>query len=314
LDSFYKEKNKLENKQLDALFPGFSKLFYDLNDTKISIPTMSWLKSPNPWIKETSIPVFQEKIDFRLLEGDLEDQKRRSKPVQTILDDVRKGKRSSRQNVYFLLGISGCGKTKAIFDVSKEEYVILLDFGEKTRAEDVSNLMKGITSLANANDTNIHDSSGDLVFRTFLSRYYLLNFLIGTKQIQNPRDWLLLQLNKEIQPILKTINQFLRQFEWEAMTEIFGRFQEWFRINKLSMIIAIDEANILLETLPNRFVDSRGNQNTRPLSSLVISTVSKLIVNAAPLIISGTHLRIADRDTMESCTHQNRRIPIPSSE
>jgi hypothetical protein len=204
-------------------------------------------------------------------------------------------------------------KTKAIFDIAKEEYVILLDFGGTTRAADIRILMDSIAHVAKT-ATNIHDICRDLVFRTFLARYYLLTYLIAAKEIQNPGDWLLFQLGEGIQDILMKIDRFLQQFDWNGMNEIFDTLRTWFRSNQLSMTIAIDEVNVLLQTLAKRFNDSLGNENTRPLSSLVIPTLSKSIGYTAPVIISGTHLRIVDRDLLGSHALNKPEITMYTSD
>jgi hypothetical protein len=148
--------------------------------------------------------------------------------------------------------VSGCGKSKAIFDIAKEKYVILLDFIKNGRAKDISDLIDNINRLALLKDVLIDEKSRILIFRTFLSRFYLLTLLFGTKQVRSPKEWLLLQLDNSIQDTLKKIKVHLQQFTWDGMYHIFLLLKDWLYEQNHSIIVAIDEANVLLVTLGGR--------------------------------------------------------------
>jgi hypothetical protein len=124
-----------------------------------------------------------------------------------------------------------------------------LDFIKNGRAKDISDLIDNIKRLALL---LIDEKSRILIFRTFLSRFYLLTLLFGTKQVRSPKEWLLLQLDNSIQDTLKKIKVHLQQFTWDGMYHIFLLLKDWLYEQNHSIIVAIDEANVLLVTLGGR--------------------------------------------------------------
>jgi hypothetical protein len=291
LESFFKDQPSDSN----AI-----KLFNCISTFKVTIPTISYYSTTNKWIKPNSIPCFEEEMDFRLVVGDLDNPKGTNQTAKEMIENIERKGISASQNILFLLGISGCGKTKSIFDVAAKHYTIILDFSDDTtRSLDIVDLMEKIDTLSSKKDQDMNTPCRDHIFRTFLSRYFLLAFLMDTKQIKSPPDWLLLQLNRkggeedrgQIQSALKLIRHFLSKFDWDGMQAIFYSLKKMMGVRT---IIAIDEANVLLAKHPDRFMDSDGVQNQRPLSSIVVSTLCKKIAYSLPLIISGTHMKIED--------------------
>ena len=124
---------------------------------------------------------------------------------------------------------------------------------------DIADLMKKIDDLAEEKE-NIHQDSQYLVFRIFLSRLFLLIFLIGTNQIKTPKEWLILQFDPNIDLILTQIYNLLN-FTWNDLQLIFLHMRGWLKTQGIPLNIAIDEVNILLHTHENRFRDSRGAKN-----------------------------------------------------
>jgi hypothetical protein len=292
VDDFYKEIVYETNEPLDSIFENFSEIFYSFKDINVTIPTLGWFSPQNNWIREKSFPAFQGNIDWRYLDGDGGDPSQKTKTTLQLLKYLENDQVKMVKNAYFLLGVAGCGKTKAIYDVAKEKYVVLLDFIKNGRARDISYLMEYIDKLAQSNDVLIDRKTRTLVFRTFLARLHLLTLLFGTKQVTSPKDWLLLQLDPSIQDTLEKINVHLQQFSWKGMLSIFSFIVSWFSRQNHSIIAAIDEANVLLGTLPDTFMDSNSRAKSRPLSSCVLSCLSENIQNTVTLIVSGTHLEL----------------------
>jgi len=200
------------------------------------------------------------------------------------------------KNVYFLLGVSGCGKTKTIFDISKEKYTIILDFSEKNQMNEILNLLSNISIKVERQELGYEYSCREIVLKTFLSKYLFLIYLIGIKQIKSPKEWLYLQCDIELSEIFVKIYKQLN-YDFSQMREIISDLNKWL---KDDIVIAIDETNVLLQLYQNQFSDSTGNRKQRPLSSLIISTLTREISHKFPVIISGTHLRILDKQTLQS--------------
>jgi hypothetical protein len=159
--------------------------------------------------------------------------------------------------------------------------------------QDIQNLMDDIDYLVLKD--NYESMIKESCFKRFLSKLILLTYCIEKKHISTQTEWLVLQYDEKIQQILEKIYKLL-DFDWSELLEIFRYYKKFLNFE---IIIAIDEVNVLLEKHKDKFLDSKGTMN-RSLSTKIVSTFSKSIVNVVPLIISGTHLKILDRSTLES--------------
>lgn len=69
----------------------------------------------------------EKKIDFRFLKGDLITEASKLKSVSDIKDNLRANVSNVLPTVDLLVGSSGAGKTKAEFDIGREQFVIYHD-------------------------------------------------------------------------------------------------------------------------------------------------------------------------------------------
>jgi hypothetical protein len=90
VDEFYKVIPSMSSELLDPVFKGFSKVFYSFKAIKVTIPTFGWFSPQNTWIREKTIPIFQGKIDWRLLDGDGGDPNGRTESVEKLLENIEK--------------------------------------------------------------------------------------------------------------------------------------------------------------------------------------------------------------------------------
>jgi DNA-directed RNA polymerase subunit F len=281
---------------LDKIFIGFSHFFYNIEISKFDIPEVRYYTEESEWIKPKSIPMFNDQIDFRFLPGDLGNEQGLSKPLDDILKDIEKNNKKSKQNYYFLLGVSGCGKTKTIFDVAKIYYTLIFDFTPELM-EDVTKTMELIENLVYLNVDPEFDCRL-VVRRLYLSRLLILVYFLKKNIIKSPEQWLCWQYSAKISEFTNPLIEQLSQYDLIEMDQIQDHIKKWIRLDlQKKIVIAMDEANILVELHQNKFHDSKGISFLRPLSTLMIRSFSRL---QFPFIISGTHMKIMDKDSISS--------------
>jgi hypothetical protein len=90
------------------------------------IPQMCPFNNTNTPLNEnlpTSLnPAENNVLDLSLLSGDLDDPDAKSEIVQDILE------RLSTMSIHYVVGVSGCGKTKALLDISHERFVLFSSY------------------------------------------------------------------------------------------------------------------------------------------------------------------------------------------
>jgi hypothetical protein len=106
------------------------------------VPKTQYLKDNLPC--EIGNPM---RLDFRLLDGDLDDPNRESEVVRKVLQMYRDAENGAFVDVALLLAGAGFGKTKAIFDIAKSRYVTLLD-ASAVAQEDIQSMSRNIARLA----------------------------------------------------------------------------------------------------------------------------------------------------------------------
>jgi hypothetical protein len=75
------------------------------------------------------------------------------------------------------------------------------------------------------------------------------------------------------------------------------------------IIIAIDEANVIVDTDPN-WNSSNDKQASRPLCTLIVSAFSFDIGNACPVLLLGTYLGLKDFPRISSPLLKDPTIPL----
>jgi DNA-directed RNA polymerase subunit F len=241
--------------------------------------------------------MFNDQIDFRFLSGDLDDEQGLSKPLDNILKDIEKNFMKPKQNYYFLLGVSGCGKTKTIFDVAKKYYTLIFDFTPKLMS-DVAKAMNLIEYFVYMKDVDPELDCKLVVGKLYLSRLLILVYFLKENIITSPEEWLRWQYSANISDFTDPLIEILSQYNLIEIENILYRLKKWIRLDlQKKIVIAMDEANILVELHQNKFHDSKGNSFIRPLSTLIIRSFSFL---EFPFIISGTHMKIMEKDSISS--------------
>jgi aminopeptidase-like protein len=84
-----------------------SKILDVIFEVPIETKIYDWIEPNNKYIKKNSIPGLKGNIDFRFLDGDLDDEKIISKTTKKILDGIQDRLKFDKKDVYFLLGVSG---------------------------------------------------------------------------------------------------------------------------------------------------------------------------------------------------------------
>jgi len=123
-----------------------------LNATSIpplcpAVPELRLYKSSSPLIK-SDLPAKLDgdtALDLRLLTGHLYNPTTKSPTLIKILSNLSTGDHGTCTNRQLLLAAHGLGKSKTIFDVARERYVILFDcIGHLFVAETFAGMKKAI--------------------------------------------------------------------------------------------------------------------------------------------------------------------------
>jgi hypothetical protein len=138
------------------------------------------------------------------------------------------------------------------------------------------------------------------------SRVIALLLLLCQSIVKSPVDWRNLQLNglsKEIEYVLflGQIHNYLRRCfpQTENIHEVLKRVSmEFYASTKERLCVAIDEANVLVESHVNIFRSRRDPSLPRPLWTLVGATLSEF--NSIALFLAGTTIGLGDQDILHS--------------
>jgi len=247
---------------------------------------MSLTFSTQTAVLKSNLPTINGKIDLRFLKGDLDDPEADSPTIKEIM-------KYSENCLLILLGTSGVGKTKTLFDIAKKQLTVLFDFSTdqynqyflKFCSQDTKRVEEKTTDTDKENRIFIKSR----FFQMIISRLILLIILKN----QHPKaifiDVCTFLQSRGYQIAEGKIAKYL----YEEGYCNSANFLLW--INELKktwnvkkVYFAFDEVNVL-------FKYKILSRNTRKYKSL-FSAVSDLWFDSAfqndPIVIAGTYLKM----------------------
>jgi len=224
------------------------------------------------------------------LNGDLGDPNKNVESVDRILHFLDASLDSSFAVPKLILSGSGVGKTKVLFDLLKKRYGILHD--RSIPGKDFAMMESTIGTIVRSKISTYEDDCSYQIYLTIAARGIGLLLYHFNNEI-TPEQWLYCQLNglffRYYDDFIKKIRHLLtsriknpikmEEFCITLIQQISNYFSQRF-------VIAMDEANILLDQFPNTFKSSHPDLK-RPLFSFVVDRILHL---NPMLVVAGTRL------------------------
>lgn len=219
----------------------------DGTTTTLNLPTV---------VSNSSVP------DLRLLSGDRGDPDAVSPAVKSVLDTAKDG------NMVALVTVSGAGKSKCMIDVLRCRYGVLLDmngglFGKVDAG--VQSMLGEMRALPQAlrDPRRLEDACQEEFAFLLSARLATMLVLMFDGRLKSPLHWLLLQLDGMVigEELTGSLVRQLRSlarvnnFKGSEVCAVLCRLVREFMTIKDDPIIAIDEAGVLLNELPDQFYD-----------------------------------------------------------
>jgi hypothetical protein len=285
------------------------------------IPQMHPFNNTNTPLNEdlpTSLnPAENNILDLSLLSGDLDDPDAKSEIVQDIL------KRLSTMSIHYVVGVSGCGKTKALLDISREYFVLLFTF-DSLYASDVEQSFAECQRSFQGKSTEeygVYSSICEAAIATMILQRVLALLLIRLTYPQlTPWQWTLFQLQFNIPDTGP--NEFLRLItkcvDMEAVKSLKNPITPLYdlisKVKKITteqgkgIVLAVDEAQVLLKTGSNKFPRiTEPTQFERPFYSFFMNQISRL---GRPILIAGSALSLSELELYQSVFSKIEGTPI----
>ena len=180
-------------------------------------------------------------------------------------------------------------KTKAIFDVARERWVVLFDFSETSCSNFLTESLDSTKELKSLEDTLTFGSNWENVTKFWIKMVMsrLVYLLIGQLQgrVETFIDLVLLQSDRREQKKVADYLQTKGLCTWENLLKLTESFANKFP----NFIFALDEANILANHCEKCFLNQERN-DYRSLFSVVTNLFTRL---GFSYIVAGTYLKIA---------------------
>eukprot|EP01124_Arcella_intermedia_P010614 TRINITY_DN1712_c0_g1_i8.p1 TRINITY_DN1712_c0_g1~~TRINITY_DN1712_c0_g1_i8.p1 ORF type:complete len:701 (-),score=76.93 TRINITY_DN1712_c0_g1_i8:694-2796(-) len=287
------------------------KILTDLSGTKFPSPPSLRMHNQerSPFISQ-HLPLAigsETKLDLRLLSGHLDDPEANSPVVEEVIKHFEDAKDMNYCDPVLFLSGSGVGKTKAIFDLMKKEYGVLFDFTPGNRGLDIHEMLKEVQDFVGFGVKNYESLCILEVILTLVARLVSLLLMLLKKTISSPSQWLFLQLNglasRHYDDGLGHVRRYLKQMRLTYSDLILICTQtSSFLGNRF--FVMIDEANLLLDVLPNCFLSSTDRREKkvlpnsvtgkRPFFSLLNSEL--MSIPCVSVIVAGTRLDLKSAD------------------
>lgn len=289
-----------------------SELLESLNNLEIKKPPTLFQpqKQANhlgPFNKnDVLLPFGEHGLDLRFLgatEGSIE--------AARIYCDRLKDLSSKTGCIYAsFIGQSGCGKTRAIFDVGMTHFVVFMEANDPTSLERIDSttdknflrMAKEVQSVVNEykekRPERMHEWIKWRIYLEFLARFLYLYLLLEKFPELEPVEYLIGQINGG-QPIINNICDILKKLDppntRELATELQNLLTEKKIDNDRRLIVAIDEANIASEMLFGVFKSPSGNP--RGFLTAINTAIHMISVST---IWAGTTLNLLHADSIQS--------------
>lgn len=278
-------------------------------------------KETNKLLRD-DIPCFLGMKDypsFLFMKGDLGNPNKETKSVE-LCKKIIMDKNKTEKDMILLHGVSGAGKTKTLYDLSREYYSIFFDIDDRSTKPDLNSYFN---DLINANTLYYSkwDIFGERLTTTsthFLICQRLLTLLlyISKNYINSPEEWLSLQLNSTIYSKMKLIGFYLVKNCLDTVPKINKEIIEIIeKISKKPFIFIIDEAHVLMSKLEKQFESKdqkyKDQKKIRSLMTPFYDTINKYkrviisatykyeLINEIQDILASVTLKINEKDNQK---------------
>ncbi|GBB90669.1 hypothetical protein RclHR1_01770017 [Rhizophagus clarus] len=206
----------------------------------------------------------------------------------------------------FLLGTSGSGKTRSLYELLCKTFGIYLSLsaGNVSRNLGSQDIDVSISELVQYL-TNDPEKNTIIALRftraILLGRLFILSKLLESNQGCNrnftPKQWLLMQLlPRQIsgEDFWVPISRVFRGLSQEDQDELISKFIKEFQTEQEKLPIAIDESQLAITKHEARFSRTLINGPLRPFFAILLRTVLNLSAGRLCLILSGTGMSFDD--------------------
>lgn len=273
----------------------------------LNLPAVPELKQV-PAMVGAAIPDFR-RIPWVVQDGGLREGEMLS-TATTILSNCRSHfERRKPFDVSVLVGVSGCGKTRTMFDIARGDYALYLDFGSKDVQGSEKNDIDFFLAVVIQTD-NVPVLIGKLIVARLTA--VILALETCKKRLLTPSEVLRLQLNGlsiQSRMLLRRLHSSSSYESIEADIGYLGlRLRELVasrlhssatktdvRSSNGACLLLLDEAGVLLNTLADRFprlAPNSDDSRRRSLYHVFVEVAHKL--SGFPIVIGGTMTSLLD--------------------
>jgi hypothetical protein len=207
------------------------------------------------------------------------------------------------KDIVAIIGTSGCGKTRSIYELLCSCYGLFFTCeGDTVPLSGGSDFKYLMDCLEKHIQVGSHEDNFAYLQR-FLKSIIVAKLLVFKYLYQNsikmtPKLWLLIQLKLQSAELVRIVRQYEEEDLQRQLLDLV-RFMRNRNIEldpELDMKIPLfmDEAQLTVEKFSSSFVSSHDKNNTRPLYSAMLTVFSSRTESSFTTITSGTGLRLGD--------------------
>jgi hypothetical protein len=240
-------------------------------------------------------------LDLTYLSGDLDQPDQMSETVWSILDTLQK----TSYSIHFLEGVSGCGKTKTIFDVGRYHYLFLFTFLESYASPDVQNCLTTCTDVLvrskREEEFAKYATTCQIAIQLMLFQRILAFILLRYTYPQlTPWQWTLFQIRFACQGSENTfLKNVMNSVKFDPQNWPIGRIMlllsnciDKQNIPNRDFLVAIDEAQALLHIGVNMFPTLR--EPIQYIRSFYSFFMRQIVNLQRSMIIAGSTLSLQE--------------------
>lgn len=218
-----------------------------------------------------------------------------------------------------LFGVSGCGKSRTIFEVLSIRYGLYFEpfgGGPQPGSPEMHILEKEIRLKSDYDKENLRKVADHCIYTLLLTRLLIMfqckEIAVKSNQKMKPRSWLFLQLQARqlltdgSEVLFSKVFELLYKCHPEDVSakldDVLNEFMkdEFFQRPKSNLYVFMDEAHVLLKQCKYDFDSATDNDEKRSFFSHFFKSLSYL--RNINVFLAGTALRLSEsRELMKSC-------------
>lgn len=210
---------------------------------------------------------------------------------------------------HILIGTSGCGKTRMIFDVARQYYTVFFECGtieeennrnpgtDRLFASFFNDIQKKAKKVSDERIEDLKDYADQRIALEVASRLLFLRLLADKMKDLSPERYLVSQLNGAPE-VINRIKAILRNENTSILSmlidEVLSSLKQDVLKDQGRIIFAVDEVNVGYRILKDRKIwQSPKNKDPRGVLTPFIQFISNL-THGACTIYAGTSMSVAD--------------------